>query len=116
MVKIKCTDTLVWYDSPQVFEGEDETGQRYIGVLGASETMRDLVVGVTEGKRQAFLDGRTDLRSVIAESSPKERYTTSTIPDENGSSKLALEPFNERPTEKEFLPAPGFRITENRTG
>ena len=51
-----------------------------------------------------------------ADEAPKERYTTSTIPDENGSSKLALEPFNERPTEKEFLPAPGFRITENRTG
>ena len=97
-----------------MFEGEDESGQRYIGLRGASETMRYLVVGVTESKRQAFLDGRTDLRSVIAESSPKERYTTTTIPDENVTSELALEPFNERPTEKDFLPAPGFRMTEDQ--
>ena len=113
MVKIKCTDTLIWYDGPQVFEGDDETGQRYIGVRSASKAMRYLVVRVTERKRQAFLDGRTDLRSVIAEASSKERYTTSTVPDENGTNEMALEPFNELPTEKDFLPAPGFRMTDD---
>lgn len=105
MIKIRHTKTLVYYDGPQVFQARDAIGGHYIAVMGASEEIQYLVAGVAPEKLHAFFDCETDLRSLVLQSEPDARYTTSTMPD-GVDDELEVEPY--RGGLEDFLPDSGF--------
>ena len=67
MKKIIHTDTLVYYDGAQVFEGQDLAGGCYIGVLIDSLDNADhyVVAGVSAERMNRFRAGTLDLRSLF---------------------------------------------------
>ncbi len=70
---IKIVKLLVYYDLPQVFLGEDEAGQRYMGLLVEEEKEAIyLVVAISERRFEAYTGKEIDLRSVFEEPETKE--------------------------------------------
>ena len=108
MTSIRHVRTLVYYDGPQVFEAHDAIGGHYIAVMGPSEEIRYLVAGVAPKRLRAFLDGKSDLRTLLEESDAGSRYTTTSFPGEAGDYELTVEPFKEPLKASGFLPPSGF--------
>ena len=75
MMQIRHTDTLVYYEGVQVFEGTDEAGGRYIGVLADSldGTDRYFVVEVSDELSRRF-HGTPDLKALLFDASKDGRY------------------------------------------
>ena len=108
MTRIRHIRTLVYYDGPQVFEARDAIGGHYIAVMGPSKEIRYLVTGVAPERLQAFLNGESDLRTLLEESDAGSRYTTTSFPGEEGNYELTVEPFKEPLEASGFLPPSGF--------
>ncbi len=66
MTAVRCTDTLFFYDLPQIIEARDQIGGSYVGILMANCHDRYLMVGVEPAHLQRFKRGELDLRSMIA--------------------------------------------------
>lgn len=62
---LTLTDTLEFYDVPQILTATDATGTRYLCTLFANEGdgYRYLGVQISEPRLQAFIGGQLDLRS-----------------------------------------------------
>ena len=80
MKQIHHTSTLVYYDGVQVFEGRDEAGVRYIGVLADSANGSDsyVVVEVATERMQRFRSEAPDLKSLLIEGSKDGWYLAET--------------------------------------
>ena len=80
MKKIHHTGTLVYYDGVQVFEGRDEAGGRYIGVLADSANGSDsyIVVEVAMERMQRFRSETPDLKRLLIEGSKDGWYLAET--------------------------------------
>ena len=65
MRQLTLTDTLEFYDVPQILTATDATGTRYLCTLFAyeGEGYRYLGVQISEPRLQAFIGGQLDLRS-----------------------------------------------------
>ena len=76
MKHIRHTNTLFYYDGPQVFEARDAIGGHYIAVLTPSDGADDryLVAGINPEKLRQFRSGVLDLRSLLVESDEEVRY------------------------------------------
>ena len=78
--KIHHTDTLVYHEGAQVFEGRDEAGGRYIGVLADSRDGVDsyVIVEVSAERLRAFHAEGPDLKSLLIEGSKDGWYLAET--------------------------------------
>ncbi len=112
MKTIRHTETLVYYDGVQVFEGCDPIGGCYVGVMIDSLENADLylVTGVDPIQLRQFRSGTLDLRTLLLEGSESGWYTTYTNDDLMQS--LALEVQKGPLAGREFLPDDGFLLDE----
>ncbi len=112
MKVIRHTDTLVYYDGVQVFEGRDPIGGHYVGVM--IDSLKDgdvyLVTGVDPFRLGQFRRGTLDLRTLLLEGSKYGWYTTCAYDDLMQS--LVLEVQSGLLAEKDFLPDDGFLLDE----
>ncbi|MDP1586915.1 MAG: hypothetical protein Q8M07_04200 [Prosthecobacter sp.] len=108
MKTIRHSETLFYYDGPQVFEARDAIGGHYIGV--AVETDGDeeryLVVGVAPERLWEFRVGLLDLRSLMLEGGDGEWFLA-TAP-QGLEEPLTLIPQEKPLAESEHLPKAGF--------
>ena len=83
MKTIRHTDTLVYYDGVQVFEGRYPIGGHYVGVMIDSLDNADvyLVTGVAPIQLRQFRSGTLDLKTLLLEGSEYGWYTTHTNDD-----------------------------------
>ena len=113
VTRLRYVDTLVYCDGPQVFAARDAIGGNYVAVMGPSDTeTRYLVVGVAPEELRAFRAGERDLLELVMGSYADFRYTTASMPL-SADDELAVEVFEGRLEQSEFLPAPGF-VLKNR--
>ncbi|MCY4653067.1 MAG: hypothetical protein OXC95_07875, partial [Dehalococcoidia bacterium] len=113
MKTIRHTDTLVFYDGVQVFEGRDPIGEHYVGVMIDSLETSDvyLVTVVDPIRLRQFRSGTLDLKSLMLEGSKYGWYTTDISDDLMQSLVLKVQ---EGPlAERDFLPEEGFLLDEN---
>ena len=76
MKQIRHTNTLFYYDRPQVFEARDAIGGHYVAVLAPLDGGEDryLAAGVNPERLRQFRSGVLDLRSLLVESDEEIRY------------------------------------------
>ena len=88
MKTIKHTNTLVYYDGVQVFAGQDDVGDHYVGAM--IDTVGDadqyLVVTVAPDPLNRFYAGDLDLRTLLLPAHPSP------------SSAIPLEPTWDMPS------------------
>ena len=110
MKTIKHTNTLVYYDGVQVFAGQDEVGDHYVGAM--IDTVGDadqyLVVAVGLDPLRRFYAGDLDLRNLLLESSVDGWYTA--LVDDDFERPVSLEPQQGTLLEMDYLPEAGFRL------
>ena len=112
MKTIRHTDTLVYYDGVQVFEGRDPIGGHYIGVMIDSQDDADiyLVTGTVPEHLRQFRLGTLDLKTLLLEGSRYGWYTTQT--DDDLIQSLDLEVQEGSLERRDFLPDDGFLLNE----
>ena len=110
MSQICYTDTLVYYDGVQVFEGRDSSGNIYIGAMidtvGGAD--RYLVVTIAQDALSQFKAGAEDLKTLLIEGAEQGWYTALIRDDFIRS--FDLEPQKGPVTDSDFLPEPGFYL------
>ena len=76
MKTIRHTNTLFYYDGPQVFEARDSIGGHYVAVMVGSDSLNErcLVAGIAPERLRQFRTGVLDLRSLLIESDEEEQY------------------------------------------
>lgn len=108
------TDTLVFYDGVQVFEGRDSFGGHYVGVMtdSANDVDSYLVTGAAPELLRRFRSGSLDLKTLLLEGAAYEDewYTTQTNAD--FEQPLVLDPQRGLLIETDLLPDDGFVLTE----
>ena len=114
MRDIHFVRTLFYHDGPQVFEARDRIGGHYVGVMapegdGHSED-ECLVAGVAPERLNQFCDGAVDLRTLVVQSEPDERYIGTFPAKLDGL--FALRPIGAQTIDESFLPSPGFVLRE----
>ena len=110
MKTIKHTNTLVYYDGVQVFAGQDEVGDHYVGAMidTVGDADRYLVVAVAPDPLHRFYASDFDLRSLLLKSSGDGWYTA--LVDDDFERPLSLEPVQGSLLEMAHLPEAGFRL------
>lgn len=113
MKTIRHTDTLVYYDGIQVFEGRDPIGGHYVGVMVDSLDDADLylVVGVDSVQLEKFRASTLDLKTLLLKGAERGWYTTRANDDLMQS--LMLEVQDGPLAEREFLPDDGFLLDQD---
>ena len=110
MKTIKHTNTLVYYDGVQVFAGQDDVGDHYVGAM--IDTVGDadqyLAVAVASDPLRRFYAGDLDLRTLLLESSVDGWYTA--LVDDDFERPVSLEPQQGPLLEMAYLPEAGFRL------
>lgn len=115
MKTIRHTNTLFYYDGPQVFEGRDPIGGHYIAVMGPSEGLdaRYLVAGVSPERLRLFRAGGVDLRTLLMDSDDEERFTATA--HTNLDQPLKLDRLDKTLADSGFLPETGFLLHDHPT-
>ena len=110
MKTIKHTNTLVYYDGVQVFVGQNDVGDHYVGAMidTVGNADRYLVVAVGPDQLRRFYAGDLDLRNLLLESSVDGWYTA--LVDDDFERPVSLEPEQGPLLEMDYLPEAGFRI------
>ena len=110
MKTIKHTNTLVYYDGVQVFAGQDDVGDHYVGAMiyTVGDTNRYLVVAVAPDPLNRFYAGDLDLRSLLLASSVDGWYTA--LVDDDFERPVSLESQQDPLLEMDYLPEAGFRL------
>ena len=124
MKSIRHTNTLFYYDGPQVFEARDAIGGHYVAVMVGpephSETAaaqsaglgdRYLVAGVAPERLRQFRAGTIDLRSLLVGSDEDERYVATA--GSGVENALAIERLTTPLIESGYLPDEGFLLHEH---
>lgn len=108
MKTIQHTNTLFYYDGPQVFEARDAIGGHYIAVMVESDNLNEryLLAGVTPEQLREFRSGGIDLRSLLIGSDEEERYLA--IVETNLDHPLVLDHLSIPLEDSGFLPDDGF--------
>ena len=78
---IQHSDTLVYYDGIEVFEGHDSNGGLYVGVLIdiQNDIGQYLVTSVSADRLQELRTGSLDLRHLLLESSQPKWYIANAL-------------------------------------
>ena len=107
--------TLVYYDGVQVFAGQDDVGDHYVGAMidtvGGAD--RYLVVGAASDPLRWFYAGDLDLRTLLLESSVDGWYTA--LVDDDFERPVSLKPKQGPLLEMDYLPEAGFRLGKTPT-
>lgn len=105
------TQTLFYYEGPQVIEGRDVFGGHYIGVMVEpdGESDRYLIAGVVPESLRKFRAGEMDLRSLIEEHGSDEWYLASATGGQLDQ-PLELLPQSNSLVASGFLPDPDFLL------
>lgn len=113
MRTIRHTDTLVYYDGIQVFEGQDPIGGYYVGVMIDSLETADvyLVTRVDPIQLRQFRSGKLDLKTLMLEGSKYGWYRAYT--NDDVMQTLVLEVQKGSLAERDFLPEEGFLLDES---
>lgn len=113
MKTIRHTNTLFYYDGPQVFEARDVIGGHYVAVAVESETEADrfLVTGVAPERLRQFRSGALDLRSLLIEGGTEEWYLVTV--EAGLDQPLALVAQHEVLAQSDFLPDPEFFLHDH---
>ena len=109
----KLVATLMYYDGVQVFEGEDDSGNRYLGTMIDSEPDADryLVTGVSLEHLRDLRVGTRDLRAVLLERS-REGWYLARVGD-NFAAPFALERQKGELLDYDYLPEDGVLLAED---
>ena len=112
MKTIAYTETLVYYDGTQVFEGRDSIGMCYIGVLIDSLDSGDryVVTEVSPDRMKKFRAGALDLRTLLVEEARRAWYITQT--DDDFAQPCCSKRKTARLWTPTFLPEEGFVLRE----
>lgn len=118
MKSIRHTNTLFYYNGPQVFEARDAIGSHYVAVMAGPEPHsgtaapsggpgeRYLVARVAPERLRQFRAGAIDLRSLLVGSDEDERYMATA---QNGvENALGIERLTTPLVESGYLPDEGF--------
>ena len=113
MKRVRHTATLVYYDGVQVFEGRDNIGGHYVGVMIESLDASDryLVTGTEPESLRLLRSGALDLKSLLLRGAEHGWYIAET--DGDFTEPLALQEQNGALVEKDFLPDDGFLLRES---
>ena len=116
MKTIKHTKTFVYYDGVQVFAGQDDVGDHYIGAMidAIGKADRYLVVATGPEPLRRFYTGDVDLRTLLLESSADGWYTA--LVDDDFELPVSLEPQQDPLLEMDYLPAVGLRLGKEPAG
>ena len=116
MRMVKLVATLLYYDGIQVFEGTDDSGNRYLGAMIDSEPDADryLVTGVSLEHLRELRTGTRDLRPVLLECS-HEGWYLARIGD-NFAAPFTLEPQQGALINYDYLPEAGVLLAESEDG
>ena len=115
MKTVRATNTLYYYDGPQVIEARDSIGGHYIAVMveptGAHECY--LVVGVAPERLHQFCSGKLDLRTLLSDADDGEWYLAPAPTTQDRV--LALERQHGSLVESGLLPEEGFVLNDRPT-
>ncbi|OQY29311.1 MAG: hypothetical protein B6244_04155 [Candidatus Cloacimonetes bacterium 4572_55] len=109
MIKnIKLTETLIYYDAPELLLGIDEVDVRYLCLLVEcnDESDRYLCAPVSKKRYNRFIAGDIDLRNIYKEPEVDELYYIDFIETTDGN--FPLNPFESKNLTEAWLPEPGF--------
>ena len=108
MKTIRHTNTLFYYDGPQVFEARDAIGGHYVAIIVEPDrpNERYLVAGVAPERLRQFRSGVLDLRSLLIESDKEEQYLATVGSDLDYP--LVLDHLSAPLIDSGFLPDAGF--------
>lgn len=108
MKTIRHTNTLFYYDGPQVFEARDAIGGHYVAVMVETDHTKEryLVAGVAPEQLRQFRSGMLDLRSLLIKSDKEDQYLATVA--FGLDNPLALEHLLTPLIDSGFLPDPGF--------
>ena len=114
MREAKLVATLLYYDGIQVFEGEDDSGSRYLGAMIDSEPDADryLVTDVSLEQLRDLRSGTRDLRAVLLECSHEGWYLARV--GDNFAAPFVLERQKGALLDHDYLPEDGVLLAENR--
>ena len=112
MKTIRCTDTLFYYDGPQILEARDAIGGHYLVVMATEDDGRErcLAVGVAPERLRQFRAGVLELRSLMVEAGREEWYLATTT---NLDQLLEIEPQQTPLAESRHLPDDGFVLPDH---
>lgn len=112
MKTIRCTDTLFYYDGPQILEARDAIGGHYLVVMATADDGRDrcLAVGVAPERLRQFRAGALELRSLMVEAGREEWYLATAT---NLDQPLEIEPQQTPLAESHHLPDDGFVLPDH---
>lgn len=108
MTTVRYSDTLYFYDVPQVIEVKDKIGGCYVGLLLADSHDRYLVVGVDPSQLNRFRKGEIDLRSIVYPPITGQYF----IGQGDLSEPLLLSRANTEEVQANHLPDAGFVLHE----
>ena len=108
MKTIMPNTVLDYYDGIQIFTANDDIGGQYICTMVGTEGDhgRYLIAGVSLANLHLFRCGEMDLRTLLLESPPYERFTT--IASGTFSDSLNLTALEEPLEHSSLLPQKGF--------
>ena len=104
----------MYYDGIQVFEGEDDSGSRYLGAMIDSEPDADryLVTGVSLEHLRDLRSGTRDLRAVLLECS-REGWYLARVGD-GFAAPFVLQRQEGALLDHDYLPDDGVLLAEDR--
>ena len=110
MTAIKHSRTLVYYEGVQVFAGQDDKGDNYVGAMidTVGEADRYLVVATAKESLARLLAGDVDLRTLLLEASTDGWYTA--LVDDDFQLPVLLEPQSGSLLEMDYLPEAGVHL------
>ena len=111
MKTIRCTETLFYYDGPQILEARDAIGGHYLVVMATADDGRErcLAVGVAPERLRQFRAGALELRSLMVEAGREEWYLATAT---NLNQPLEIEPQQTPLAESSHLPDDGFVLPD----
>lgn len=107
MRQLTLTDTLEFYDVPQILAATDATGTRYLCTLYAHEGSGYLYLGVqiSQPRLQAFIGGQLDLRSAYEHPEVDNALYIVEVADGQLSATTLLQPAD---VTADMLPEAGY--------
>ena len=113
MKTILHTETLLYYDGAQIFEGRDLAGNRYVATLidDADGVDTYAVVGVSHESLRRFKAGEIDLKTLMLET-PDEQWHIAQ-PEGGEDVPIRLQPKTSPLAESDILPDDGLVLCDD---
>ncbi|MGD0612333.1 MAG: DUF6575 domain-containing protein [Anaerolineales bacterium] len=114
MRQLILRDTIVFYDTPQVFTALDQFGSTYLCLLVEEGDQEDkyLCTPISSATSAKLTDGLLDLREVFEHPELPDYFI---VQAESGDmSRMTATAIDPNSIPSSWLPDPGFRITPSR--